>query len=57
MNKVYTVWVDYGSEGWRPNDFETEQECIQYIIDGKVIGSKIRVTEQRKIILQENGGE
>jgi hypothetical protein len=49
MSKIYTVWVDYGSEGWTPNDFETEKECIDFIMDGTNAGSRLRITEQRTI--------
>jgi len=55
MGKIYTVWVDYGSEGWQPNDFETEQECFDYILSGDSVGSKMRITEQREIALIRNG--
>ena len=25
----YTLWIDYGYEGWRPTDFQTLVEALQ----------------------------
>lgn len=51
MNKIYTVWVNYGLEGWKPNDFETEAEAIEYVISGQAC-SEMRITNQLSITLQ-----
>lgn len=33
--KPWIVWLNYGSyEGWRPHDFETEAEAIEFIKTG-----------------------
>jgi hypothetical protein len=26
--KKYIVWLDYGCEGWKPNYFDTLEDCI-----------------------------
>jgi len=53
MSKIYTVWVDYGLEGWQPNDFETEEQCIEFILSGQPFVSKLRITEQKTITIVE----
>jgi len=40
---MITVWVDYGSEGWQPQDCATDAEAIEIILGGNLSG-RIRVT-------------
>jgi hypothetical protein len=29
---AYTVWVDYGSEGWKPSDdLDTLEDCFEWL--------------------------
>jgi len=30
----YTVWTDYGMEGWKPEDFPTFDEALLYAKQG-----------------------
>lgn len=38
--KKYTVWVEYGCEGWHPYSYETLTEAIQH----DSYGNKKRIT-------------
>lgn len=29
--KKYTMWLDYGLEGWHPHDFDTLLECFDLL--------------------------
>jgi hypothetical protein len=53
MSKIYTIWVDYGLEGWRPNDFDDEEEAIEFVMAGDFYG-QIRITEQKSIKITPN---
>ena len=57
MSKIYTVWVDYGSEGWQPTDFETKKECIDFVMNGETGGGRARITEQKTISIVTVGYE
>jgi len=39
----YTVWINYGMEGWQPNDFETADEALKFIQGGNIYGA-FRIT-------------
>jgi hypothetical protein len=55
---MYTIWTDYGSENWQPEDFDTAQECIDHIMKGNNgSGSNFRITEQRTIKIIELEGD
>lgn len=36
----YILWVDYGTEGWKPRSFDTAQEAIEEILTGACIGGE-----------------
>lgn len=41
---MYTVWEDYGLDGWKPKDFETVKGMIEYINTG--VHTSIRITSE-----------
>lgn len=42
-NKItYTIWTDYGCEGWSPEDFSTKEEVIDRLMKGTI--GPIRIT-------------
>ena len=54
--KVYIVWVNYGSEGWKPFEYSSLDEigkallAMIYPFSG---GCPIKITEEIKIQLNE----
>ena len=42
----WTVWTDYGTEGWRPTEFESSADTIEFIVRGAYGGYPIRVTRE-----------
>jgi hypothetical protein len=38
------VWIDYGSEGWHPRGFETEEQLREWILDSGNYGNPFIVT-------------
>ena len=45
----YTVWVDYGLEGWHPNEYETLEECLSH----QNYGYATRITKDVKFEITE----
>lgn len=39
----FTVWIDYGLDGWKPFDCGTVAECLD-TISGYGIGGEYRIT-------------
>jgi hypothetical protein len=29
-NKKYVIWIDYGHDGWAPDEFDSLEECVDY---------------------------
>lgn len=40
---TFTVWIDYGLDGWKPFDCDTVAECLDTIA-GYGIGGGYRIT-------------
>ena len=51
--KMYIVWVNYHTEGWRPQEFDTAKEVVDAIEAGDFGGSPIQITTP--ITLELNG--
>ena len=49
--KLYLLWVDYGSEGWFPYDFDTLEEMLAYIRDG--VSGPFLTTKRLDLIIRE----
>jgi len=49
---MYTVWIDYGMEGWKPKDFETVGELIDFITNGETY-NRFRITREMKLFIGE----
>ncbi len=49
----YTLWLDYGCEGWKPYEYETFKEC--FLADK--YGNDFRITKDVVIQVIEKDGE
>jgi hypothetical protein len=49
MTAPYTVWIDYGTEGWSPRDCATVTECLDAIAQYG-IGLGYRITRPVTLI-------
>ena len=43
--KRFILWSDYGSEGWRPQSFDTLEEVYAAIKIGETFGEPFEITE------------
>jgi len=43
---MYTVWCDYGMEGWSPKDFDTFPEAVEFLLNGGYCCSAYRITKE-----------
>lgn len=50
MSKI-TIWKNYHSDGWQPEDYETEQEAVDAILTGEFL-SPIRITREVKLKIE-----
>ena len=41
---MYSVWCDYGIEGWRPHDFGSFTEAIEFLLRGGYGCQTYRIT-------------
>jgi hypothetical protein len=41
----YTVWVDYGCEGWKPKECATWDEAFDMVMGGS-LGGPCRITRE-----------
>ena len=55
--KQYQVWVDYGSEGWHLDEFNTFTECVDFIKEGRSCRTKItkRVEDESYVSFLKRG--
>jgi hypothetical protein len=44
LTKPYIAWLDYGVEGWMPEEFATEDELRQWIVGPDHHGNAFVVT-------------
>ncbi len=42
--KRYILWLNYGTEGWLPKDFDTLPEVFQAIQSGETYGQPFEIT-------------
>lgn len=48
----WIVWVDYGSEGWKPRGCETETDALLFI-EGGNFGSPVVLTRRRRLLSED----
>lgn len=48
----YTVWIDYGYEGWKPTDFDTLQAALEWDRNGC---SRFVISKPVRYMVQEVG--
>ena len=48
---AYTLWIDYGSEGWHPFDYDSIADCLECLTYSS--GQGYRIT--RDVELTERG--
>ena len=53
--KVYTIWLDYGTEGWHPNDFGSLAECFDHM-RSYCHGGEFRITRDVPFEIREIDG-
>lgn len=46
----YTLWIDYGSEGWHPFDYDSIADCLECLTYSS--GQGYRIT--REVVLVEH---
>ena len=47
--KPYVIWVDHGTEGWQPREFDTLEEIRDYLLSGQSYGSTMVLTRLLKV--------
>jgi len=50
---TFTVWIDYGLDGWKPFDCDTVDECLDTIA-GYGIGGDYRITRPVHLTTKED---
>ncbi len=43
-----TVWLNYGCEGWHPNEFESEEQALEFIRCGGAL-AEFRITREMQL--------
>ena len=51
-----TMWINYGSEGWKPKDYESVDEALVDVFDGRTHGQQWRLTAEITLAAVEPGG-
>lgn len=52
--KPFIIWIDHGTEGWQPRDFDSLDEVRNFLLAGQGYGSPMIVTKLLKLFLRED---
>lgn len=52
---MYTVWIDFGTEGWQPSDDQPDLAACLHHIATMSYGHDYRVTRDVNVLLTEAG--
>lgn len=56
--REYILFMDYGTEGWKPKPFPDREELLEYIRSGNTCGSAFRIYQEVFLTITEpKGGE
>ena len=48
---MYTLWLDYRTEGWKPEDFSSLEELTKAVKEGGTFGQPFRVTIEYELVI------